>query len=83
MSDSVTRYVPTYINKDGERTLMRAAQGRNTFDTPEEAQRWIDAVTENNSNENIESVWGSNPRFEVRPCPCWPGHFDPKTVWFD
>ncbi len=80
---SVTRYVPTYVNDHGERTLMTPAQGRHTYATPEEAQAWITAVTGNNSASAVRQIWGGNPRFEVRPCPCYPGHFDPRTVWFD
>lgn len=80
---SVTRYVATYVNKHGKRTLVSAAQGRFTYATPEEAQAYIDAVTTNNGSQTIKEVWGENPRFEVRPCPCWPGHFDPQTIWFD
>lgn len=83
MAESVTRYVGTYINKDGMRTLMGASQGRNTFATAQEAQTWVDAVQTNNGAETLQQVWGSNPRFEVRPCPCYPGHFDPQNVWFD
>lgn len=80
---SVTRYVPTYVNKDGMRTLMRHAQGRDTFATEEEAAEWIAAVAANNSADTVRQIWGDDPRFEVRPCPCWPGHFDPQTVCFD
>lgn len=80
--ESVTRYVATYVNKDGMRTLMGAAQGRCTFMTPDGAQAWIDAVTNVNSAETVRQNWGDDPRFEVRPCPCYPGHFDPQTVWF-
>ena len=80
---SVTRYVATYVNKDGMRTLMQAAQGRNTYTTKEEASEWIDAVTQHNLPERIREVWGKNPMFAVRECPCYPGHFDPQTVWFD
>jgi hypothetical protein len=79
---SVTRYVATYVNKDGMRTLMQPAQGRNTYEKPEEAQAWLDAVIKNTSADTIRQIWGDNPRFEVRPCECWPGHFDPKGVWF-
>lgn len=83
MSDSVTRYVATFINKQNMRTLMTPAQGRHTHPTRAEAQAWIDAVTKNNSQDTIRQIWGDNPRFEVRACPCWPEHFDPKRVWFD
>lgn len=79
---TVIRYVPTYINNDGMRTLMRNAQGRDTFATESEAQDWIDAVTANNGGDMVRQIWGANPQFSVRPCPCWPGHFDPKTIWF-
>lgn len=81
--DYVIRYVPTYLNKHGQRTLMRAAQGRNTFATEQEAQEWIEAVTRNNSNGIVTQIWGADPQFAVRPCKCWPGHFDPKSVYFD
>ena len=83
MSDSVTRYVPTYVNRDGMRTLMRGAQGRATYATAAEAQEWLAAVVQNTSAETIRQIWGDNPRFEVRDCECWPNHFDPKGVWFD
>lgn len=79
----VLRYVGTYVNANGDRTLMGPAQGRNTFETQEAAQSWVDAVTANNSADTIRQVFGDDPQFEVRPCPCWPGHFDPKTVWFN
>jgi len=80
---SVIRYVATYVNSHGARTLMGAAQGRNTYKTAEEAQAWIDAVISNTSACTIRQIWGDNPRFEVRPCPCWPGNFDPQNVWFE
>lgn len=80
---TVTRYVPTFVDRDGMRTLMRGAQGQDTYATPDEAQAWMNAVTANNSAEAVREAWGDNPRFEVRPCPCWPGHFDPQTIWFD
>lgn len=79
----ICRYVPTYVNRDGMRTLMRAAQGRNTFATAQEAREWINAVTDNNTSDRLREIWGENPQFAVRECPCWPVHFDPKTVWFD
>lgn len=79
----VVRYVPTYINRDGMRTLMGAAQGRETYATPEEAQAWLDAVTTTNSSTQLAAVFGDRPRFEVRPVECFPHHFDPKTIWFD
>ena len=83
ITEHVTRYVPTYINKDGLRTLMRPAQGRDTFPTREEAQLWLDAVAQNNSADHLRSIWGEDPRFEVRACACWAAHFDPVGIYFD
>lgn len=82
MTESVTRYVATYKPPQGSRTLMCAAQGRNTYATAAEAQAWLDAVTSSNAKENLDQLFGTNPQFEVRPCQCWPGHFDPIGVWF-
>lgn len=80
--ESVTRYVATYVKADGTRTLMTPAQGRNTYATADEARAWINAVLSNNGADNLRQIWGDNPRFEVRECPCYPGHFDPQSVWF-
>jgi hypothetical protein len=80
---SVIRYVPTYVNKDGMRTLMTAAQGRHTHATPTAAQAWLDAVAAHNSVGVKESLWGPNPQIEIRPVECWAGHFDPIGIYFD
>lgn len=83
--NAVIRYVPTFIGKDCLRTLMRPAQGHLTFETPEAAQGWLDAVYKpgTNSIDTLKSVWGENPQVEVRPVECWAGHFDPIGVYFD
>jgi hypothetical protein len=83
MREHVIRYVITYVNKDGQRTLAHYAQGRFTYATADEAEKLMAAVTGNNSASTIRQLYGDNPRFEVRPCPCYPGHFDPQTCWFD
>ena len=81
MTNGVTRYVITHIGKDGLRTLAQACQGRNTYATPEEAQSMIDAMMKNNSMDTLKSVF--NLPLEVRPCECYPKHFDPKGIYFD
>lgn len=85
MTEPVIRYVPTCVGRDGLRTLMRAGQGRETFAAPAEAQAWIDAVLANNPQDRLVSIWGPQAwgTFEVRPCRCWPGHFDPMGVYFN
>lgn len=80
--NAVTRYVPTFIGANGLRTLMLAAQGRHTFDTARDAERWIDAVRGHTSADTLRSIFGEDT-FEVCACPCWPGHFDPCGVYFD
>lgn len=82
-ANSVTRYVVTYVNRYGARTLAQGCQGRYTYATEAEAQAWLDAMQANNGADTVRSVFGENPRFEVRPCQCYPGHFDPMGVYFD
>jgi hypothetical protein len=82
-TDSVTRYVPTYLDKDGTRVLMRAAEGSATFATREEAQAWLDAILAESSAEQIHADWGVNPRFDVRPCRCSADGFDPQEIYFE
>ena len=82
-SYKVIRYVLTYIGADGRRTMVEPMQGRYTFATKPEAQGSLDTLLAANSIDQISSIWGAAPRFEVRPVECWPGHFDPKTRWFD
>lgn len=81
--DAVIRYVPTYRERGGLRALATAAQGRNTYATPDEARAWIDAVRKNNNAETIRSIFGPVDTFEVCACRCYPGHFDPCGVYFD
>lgn len=77
------RYVVTFVNRDGMRALAHAAQGRCTYETPEEAQAWIDAARVNNSADTLTSVYGTPDTLDVRPVACWPGHFDPVGIYFD
>ena len=79
--ESVTRYVITHINKQGMRTLASAAQGRNTFETQEQAEAYLRLLLTHNPEERLKQIYGLP--LEVRPCPCYPVHFDPQTVWFD
>lgn len=79
------RYVATYVNKDGERTMIGPAQGRHTYATEREARAQIDAMRTNNGPRTLADAFGEGAAatFEVRPVECWPGHNDPKTVWFE
>ena len=79
--NKMKRYVVTHINKDGMRTLAQPMQGRYTYETPDEAQSVMTALLTGNSMETIRELYGLP--FEVRSVEVWPGHFDPKTCWFD
>lgn len=79
--EHVIRFVITHLDKAGDRVLATAMQGRNTYATPEEAQAQLDAMMKNNSMDTLTSVYGLP--LEVRPCRCWPEHFDPKQLYFD
>lgn len=86
LSELPIRYVATYYSqKNGYRQMMTACQGQYTYGTEAEAQHWIDAVTnpETNTADTLRSVYGDDPRFEVRAVACWPGHFDPVRSIFD
>ncbi len=79
--DHVVRYIVTHIGRHGMRVMAHAAQGRNTYATAEAAQAWIDAAMANNSTDSLNQVYGMP--LEVRAVPCWPVHFDPKTIYAD
>lgn len=83
MTDYVIRYVVTHINRDGRRTLCGPAQGRLTRATPDEAEKNLADMMANNrmDGDRLAGVYGLP--LEVRPVKCYPGHFDPQTVWFD
>jgi hypothetical protein len=80
--NAVTRYVLTYKPDNGMRTLAFAAQGRNTFATPEEAGEALELWS---GPEGLPKAFSPSEvaSLEVRPCPCWPGHFDPCGIYFD
>ena len=75
------RYVVTHINKDGMRTLVGPAQGRNTHETEKEAEVRISLILANNDLDMLKSTYGFP--LEVRPVEVYPGHFDPKGIYFD
>jgi hypothetical protein len=80
--DAPMRFVITHIdNRTGMRTLAEPMQGRYTYATIEEAQACRDAMMKANSPDRLASLFGLP--LEVREVPCWPGHHDPMTCWFD
>ena len=74
----VLRYVATHINKDGYRTFAHSRQGRCTYETLEEVEKWIDAAMTQNSEHTLAQIYGLP--LEPRACMCWPGHFDPVRI---
>ena len=84
MTDSVTRFVITHVGTKGMRTLTEPRQGHYTYATRGEAESKLDAILNGANNNDIPGVFGEQAvgTFEVRPVPCYPGHFDPKTCWF-
>ncbi len=85
MSDkaTVTRYVVTYINRDGMREMLGAKQGRHTYATEREANDYLKTMKANNDLAMMERLYGPIGSLAVRPCECWPGHFDPVGIYFD
>lgn len=62
----VTRYVPTYVGKDGLRTIVGPAQGRYTFETYDAAKRQLDAIRQNNSGAVLEHSYGDVSKWEYQ-----------------
>lgn len=77
---AVTRYVVTQ-ERNGTRTLAEPAQGRYTYPTAEDAEDRMKILQIGGIARAIGTATAST--LEVRPCECWPGHFDPKGIYFD
>ncbi len=81
----VIRYVVTNLMglpPDGApvRTLTFPAQGRYTYATHADAQAQLDLFKPGLR----QKILGDRAdTLEVRPCKCWPGHFDPRGIYFD
>jgi hypothetical protein len=82
---TIIRYVITHINKDGTRQLTSPQQGRYTHAAIGDAEMAKDSLLANNSEKLLAEVYGRQAigTFEVRPCKCHAGHFDPKGIYFD
>lgn len=84
MSDHVIRYGLTFVERNGDRILFDAAQGRYFPATAEEAQARCDAIKGNpGSMRKLAEIHGPQfaDSFRVDPIKCWPGHFDPKGIY--
>jgi hypothetical protein len=83
--DSVIRWTVTHIARDGFRIMTAPArQGRYTYETEQEAQTWLDAMLVNTPRDTLIQIHGAQAMgtFRTDPCSCWPGHFDPKQMYF-
>lgn len=63
------RFVITAIKADGLRQIAFDNNGRNTYETREEAQKHLDDVLANNSPETISAHVGT--KLNVLPVDCW------------
>lgn len=72
-------YAITHINKDGYRTLTFANQGRNHFNTPEEAENAM-RVFEPGLRDKI--LGNLADTLQVRPVDCYE-HGDAKGIYFE
>lgn len=77
--ETIIRYAVTHINKGGMRQLSLANQGRNHFDTPEAAEKWLAAFV----GEHRSRLSGGRPEtLAVRPVECYL-HGDAVGIYFD
>lgn len=74
------RYVITAINKSGQRELGFHKWSQYTHDTPELAQKKLEDVLANNSEDKIFELVGSD--LQVRPVECYASN-EPTTWYFD
>ena len=79
--DKVVRYVITHQAEKGHRQLTFAQRGQYTYDTKEECETAMKQCMENGLGKVLNSHEIAS--LEVRPCECWPNHFDPVGIWFD
>lgn len=77
---TVTRFVVTHVDNNGQRTLALPRSGTNTHSTSEEAQAALNEILTNNSQDRLSALFGMT--LEVRPVECYPNNFDPVTRWF-
>lgn len=80
-TNTVTRFGITKINKDGQRQLAVAAQGRNMKDTRAEAEEQLRQILSNNSKSTLESVYGDISKMTVEPFECYAEHGDPVGIY--
>lgn len=79
----VLRFCITHINRDGYRVLTFANQGRNHFDTAEEAEKYLEAVRGENSRDNLRHITDGRPEtLAVRTFDCY-AHGDAKGIYWD
>jgi hypothetical protein len=83
--DTVVRFAITHLNQKGQRELTLGAQGRFTFDTADEAQKWTNDFQRHHDEGTLKQAYGSQVigTFQVRAVACYPGDHDVKGVWFD
>lgn len=79
---TVTRWVITHVDAQGQRTLADPAQGRYTYPDAHAARKVLDSLLQNTPVVDGKLAGVLGLPLEVRPVECYAGHYDPKTVWF-
>lgn len=80
-----TRFVITKLDNSGLRTLACANQGRNHYDTQQEAERSLVAILNPsvNSADTLKSVFGDVSQMKVLAVPCYDHGDAMHTVFSD
>ena len=81
MAGYVTRYTLAAVKESGLRTLAFAAQGRNTWATPDGAKERLEAIRASNKPAEIFDFFGAD--LAVVKVKCYAGHFDPVGIYFE
>lgn len=79
-----TLYQVTYIQKNGLRTILGAAQGRHMHHSKEAGEEFLVALLQNTGEDRLVSVFGEQSRgtFRVDAFECY-DHGDPVSIYVD
>jgi len=65
------KFALTFINSEGLRVLAHQNDGRMTWKTKKEGEIHLNNMITNNSKDTIKSIFGENPKFEVKEVVCY------------
>ena len=65
------KFALTFINSEGLRVLAHQNDGRMTWNTKKQGDKYLESMLKNNSEDTIKSIFGENPQFQVKEVVCY------------